>query len=78
MPGPEDTAVMEMVSREVFGKGLTVEVNYAGTSELAATMSHYGLGWTSGEYRGLRVVSHAGGTSGFTAEVAFRRQSSAM
>jgi hypothetical protein len=34
-------------------------------------MSQYGLGWLSGEYRGLRVISHSGGTAGFTAQVAF-------
>ena len=34
-------------------------------------MTRYGLGWLNGEYRGLRVVSHAGGTAGFTAEIAF-------
>ncbi len=38
---------------------------------MAATMTRYGLGWSVGEYRGLRVVSHAGGTGGFTAEIAF-------
>jgi CubicO group peptidase (beta-lactamase class C family) len=44
---------------------------YGGAPEMAASMSHYGLGWMSGEYRGLRVVSHSGGTTGFTAQVAF-------
>ncbi len=34
-------------------------------------MTGYGLGWLNGQYRGLRVVSHAGGTGGFTAEIAF-------
>jgi CubicO group peptidase (beta-lactamase class C family) len=38
---------------------------------MAATMTRYGLGWSNGEYRGLRVVSHAGGTGGFSAEIAF-------
>jgi CubicO group peptidase (beta-lactamase class C family) len=38
---------------------------------MAASMSHYGLGWMSGEYRGLREISHTGGTTGFTAQVAF-------
>jgi CubicO group peptidase (beta-lactamase class C family) len=44
---------------------------YGGPPEMAATMTRYGLGWSVGEYRGLRVVSHAGGTGGFTAEIAF-------
>jgi CubicO group peptidase (beta-lactamase class C family) len=44
---------------------------YGGPSEMATSMSHYGLGWMTGEYRGLRVISHLGGTTGFTAQVAF-------
>jgi CubicO group peptidase (beta-lactamase class C family) len=44
---------------------------YGGPPEMAASMSNYGLGWMSGEYRGVRVMSHAGGTTGFTAQVAF-------
>ena len=44
---------------------------YGGPPEMAASMSQYGLGWMSGEYRGLRIISHAGGTAGFTAQVAF-------
>jgi CubicO group peptidase (beta-lactamase class C family) len=38
---------------------------------MAASMSHYGLGWMSGAYRGLRVISHSGGTTGFSARVVF-------
>jgi hypothetical protein len=34
-------------------------------------MTRYGLGWLNGQYRGLRIVSHAGGNAGFTAEIAF-------
>jgi CubicO group peptidase (beta-lactamase class C family) len=46
--------------------------NYqGGPPEVAATRTSYGLGWLTGEYRGLRVVSHAGGTGGFAAEIAF-------
>ena len=37
---------------------------YGGPPEMAASMSSYGLGWLSGEYRGLRVISHTGGTVG--------------
>jgi CubicO group peptidase (beta-lactamase class C family) len=51
--------------------GVAVPNFYSGPPELAASMSHYGLGWLSGEYRGLRVISHTGGTAGFTAQVAF-------
>ena len=51
--------------------GVAVPNLYGGPPEMAASMSHYGLGWLSGDYRGLRVISHAGGTAGFTAQVAF-------
>jgi CubicO group peptidase (beta-lactamase class C family) len=44
---------------------------YGGPPEMAASMSRYALGWKSGAYRGLRVISHAGGTGGFSAEMAF-------
>lgn len=44
---------------------------YGGPPEMAAIMTDYGLGWLTGTYRGLRVLSHAGGTTGFTAEIAF-------
>jgi CubicO group peptidase (beta-lactamase class C family) len=51
--------------------GVSVPNLYGGPPEMAATMTRYGLGWLNGQYRGLRVVSHAGGTAGFTAEIAF-------
>lgn len=37
---------------------------------LSATDS-YGLGWMTGEYKGLRVIYHGGNTLGFTSELAF-------
>jgi CubicO group peptidase (beta-lactamase class C family) len=48
---------------------------FGGPPAMAAATARYGLGWMIGEYRGLRVVSHAGGTAGFTAEVAFLPES---
>ncbi len=39
--------------------GVAVSNLYDGPPEMAASTSHYGLGWMSGEYRGLRVISHA-------------------
>jgi hypothetical protein len=44
--------------------GVPVPTLYGGPPEIAASMSHYGFGWMSGEYRGVRVISHAGGTAG--------------
>jgi hypothetical protein len=38
---------------------------------LAVSQSGYGLGWMSGEYGGLRVINHSGGTYGFGSELAF-------
>lgn len=31
----------------------------------------YGLGWMTGEYKGVRVIHHGGNTLGFTADLAF-------
>ncbi len=51
--------------------GVAVPNLYAGPPEMAASMARYGLGWMSGTYKGLRIIDHAGGTAGFTAEIAF-------
>ena len=56
---------------ETWAPGVAVSNVYGGPPEMAATMTHYGLGWMLGEYRGLRMVSHAGGTTGYTVELAF-------
>ena len=42
---------------------------YGGPPEMAVSMSDYGLGWMSGEYRGVRVISLTGGTTGLTAQL---------
>lgn len=36
-----------------------------------APNNSYALGWGVGDYRGVRLVSHTGGTSGFASEVTF-------
>ena len=36
-----------------------------------SAMESYGLGWMTGEYKGLRVVHHGGNTLGFTSDFAF-------
>jgi CubicO group peptidase (beta-lactamase class C family) len=38
---------------------------------LADAAQGYGLGWALGEYKGLRLISHNGGTFGFASTVAF-------
>jgi CubicO group peptidase (beta-lactamase class C family) len=66
---------MRVVSAEnlavTWAAGVVVPNLYGGPPEMAASMSHYGLGWLCGEYHGLHVISHAVGTAGFTALVAF-------
>lgn len=56
---------------ETWTPGVAVPNVYGGPPEMAATMTHYGLGWMVGEYRGLRMISHAGGTTGYTSQLAF-------
>jgi CubicO group peptidase (beta-lactamase class C family) len=38
---------------------------------MSATNAGYALGWNSGDYHGLRIISHTGGTTGFSAVMAF-------
>ena len=56
---------------ETWAPGVAVPNVYGGPPEMAATMTHYGLGWMLGDYRGLRMISHAGGTTGYTSQLAF-------
>ncbi|MEZ4562362.1 MAG: serine hydrolase domain-containing protein [Thermomicrobiales bacterium] len=56
---------------ETWAPGVAVPNVYGGPPEMAATMRHYGLGWMVGDYRGLRMISHAGGTTGYTSQLAF-------
>jgi CubicO group peptidase (beta-lactamase class C family) len=56
---------------ETWAPGVAVPDVYGGPPQMTATMAHYGLGWMVGEYRGLRLISHAGGTTGYTSELAF-------
>ncbi|MFN8590548.1 MAG: serine hydrolase [Thermomicrobiales bacterium] len=41
------------------------------SSSMAASQTGYGMGWMLGEYHGLRLINHAGGTNGFSAELGF-------
>ena len=69
---PNGTRVISRESlEETWAPGVSVPNIYGGPPEMAETMTHYGLGWMVGEYRGLRMISHAGGTAGFTSELAF-------
>jgi CubicO group peptidase (beta-lactamase class C family) len=69
---PGGTRVVSAENLEAtWAPGVSVPNLYGGPPEMAATMTHYGLGWLTGRYRGLRVVRHAGGSSGFSAEIAF-------
>ncbi len=57
--------------KATWAPGVSVPNFYGGPPEMAATMTRYGLGWSNGAYRGLRIVSHAGGTGGYASEIAF-------
>lgn len=69
---PGGTRVVSAESLEAtWAAAVSVPNFYGGPPDMAGTITRYGLGWSSGQYRGLRVVSHTGGTGGFTAEIAF-------
>jgi CubicO group peptidase (beta-lactamase class C family) len=69
---PGGTRVVSAENLETtWAPGVSMPNLYQGPPEMAATMTRYGLGWMDGEYRGLRIVSHAGGSAGFTAKIAF-------
>ena len=69
---PDGTRVISPGNlEETWAPGVAVPDVYGGPPQMTATMAHYGLGWMVGEYRGLRLISHAGGTTGYTAELAF-------
>jgi CubicO group peptidase (beta-lactamase class C family) len=68
---PDGTRVVSVANLEAaWAPEVAVPNLYGGPPEMAASMSGYGLGWNIGAYRGLRVISHAGGSGGFTAEAA--------
>jgi CubicO group peptidase (beta-lactamase class C family) len=69
-PGGTRVASVENLE-ETWAPGVTVPNLYGGPPAVGATRSRYGLGWFNGEYRGLRMISHAGGTAGYSAEIAF-------
>lgn len=69
---PDGTRVASPENLETtWAPGVSVPNYYGGPPQMAAAMTGYGLGWVNGDYRGLRVISHNGGTGGFTAEMAF-------
>ncbi len=69
---PGGTRVVSATNLEATWAPAVSVPNYlGGPPQMAATMTSYGLGWLNGEYHGLRVVSHGGGTGGFTADIAF-------
>jgi hypothetical protein len=50
---------------------VTVAAAPGATPSFSALQASYGLGWLNGEYHGLRVINHSGGTSGFGSTLAF-------
>jgi CubicO group peptidase (beta-lactamase class C family) len=68
---PDGTRVVSAANLETtWTPGIAVPDLFGGPPQIEASKSRYGLGWMSGEYQGLRVISHAGGTSGFSTEIA--------
>lgn len=51
--------------------GVPLDRNPATPPILANAFSHYALGWETGDYGGLQLISHTGGTYGFNSLVAF-------
>ncbi len=69
---PNGTRVVSAENlEETWAPGVSVPNYLAGPPTMAASMTAYGLGWSSGDYHGLRVISHAGGSAGFNSEIAF-------
>lgn len=62
--------VSEQNLQRLWRPGVTVPPNPQLPPLINAGMTHYGLGWYIGEYGGLDLISHSGGTYGFASEVA--------
>jgi CubicO group peptidase (beta-lactamase class C family) len=69
---PDGTRVVSAENlMETWTPEVTVPAPPALSPAMAASQGGYGLGWFVGEYHGLRMINHAGGTNGFSAEFAF-------
>jgi CubicO group peptidase (beta-lactamase class C family) len=69
---PDGTRVVSAGNLEAtWAPGVAVPNYLGGPPLMAATTTRYGLGWMNGTWHGLRVVSHGGGTGGYTSDIAF-------
>ena len=69
---PDGARVVSVENLErTWQPGVAVPPNPQLPPIVSTGIAHYGLGWYTGEYGGLELISHSGGTYGFAAEVAF-------
>ncbi|MCC7023363.1 MAG: beta-lactamase family protein [Thermomicrobiales bacterium] len=69
---PDGDRVVSVENLErTWAPGVAIPPNPELPPVLNASMQHYGLGWAIGDYGGLTLISHSGGTFGFSTEVAF-------
>ena len=69
---PNGTRVVsEENLRRIWQPGVAVPEDPTLPPLIEAGLDDYGLGWFIGEYGGLELISHSGGTFGFAAELAF-------
>lgn len=68
---PDGTRVVSAANLEMTWKQqVTIPADPNVPAELAAMGQGYGMGWVLGTYRGHHMLSHNGGTFGFSSEVA--------
>ena len=70
---PDSTRVVSAENLERTWKpGVRIQSAPAGTpADIAAFLQNYALGWMTGNYRGMPLVTHGGDTFGFSAYVTF-------
>jgi CubicO group peptidase (beta-lactamase class C family) len=69
---PDGTRVVSAENlKTTWAPGVALPSSPASPAVLTASAMNYGLGWNRGEYHGLRLIHHSGGTFGFSSEAAF-------
>jgi CubicO group peptidase (beta-lactamase class C family) len=70
--GPDGGEVVSAGNlRRTWQPGVAVPPNPQLPPLVNVGLAHYGLGWFVGEFGGLTLINHSGGTFGFSSEVAF-------
>ncbi len=69
---PEGVRVVSAENlRRTWQPGVTVPPNPDLPPIINAGLAHYGLGWFVGDFGGMTLINHSGGTFGFSSELAF-------